>query len=243
MRKITDRVQWPTLLENFLVRAVGWVMWVVGIIWALSSLEISIAPLLAVVGAAGFIIAFAMQDSLSNFASGLMILFFRPFDVGKVVDAAGVSGTVESMNLVSTSIKTFDNKLMIVPNNKIWGDVITSASTIDERRVDMEFGIGYDDDIDQALGILDEIVTSHPLVLQEPAPTIRMSTLADSAVMFICRPWARTSDYWSVYWDVLKAVKLRCDAEGIRIPYPQQDVHPLSTPEGIYARPQRIAVE
>lgn len=225
MRRAMGRASLPKLLSDFLVKTVRWVVLLVGVVWALSALEVSITPLLALVGAAGFVIAFAMQDSLSNFASGLMILFFRPFDTGHVVDAGGVSGTVRSMNLVSTTIKTFDNKLMVVPNNKIWADVITNATDVSERRVDMEFGIGYDDDIDLALEILNEIVASHPKVLKDPAPTIKLNALADSSVNFICRPWAETSDYWAVYWDVTREVKRRFDAAGIGIPYPQQDVH------------------
>ncbi len=220
-----SKVRVPALLSDFMVKAVRWLVMIIGVIWALSALEVSIAPLLALVGAAGLVIAFAMQDSLSNFASGLMILLFRPFDTGDVVDAGGVSGTVRSMNLVSTTIRTFDNKMMVVPNSKIWGEVITNASNATERRVDMEFGIGYDDDADRAQQILEEIVSSHPNVLKEPAPTIRMNALADSSVNFICRPWAKTADYWGVYWDVTREVKRRFDAEGIGIPFPQQDVH------------------
>jgi small conductance mechanosensitive channel len=136
------RVQLPLLLEDFLIKSVRWVVMAMGIIWSLSALEVSIGPLLALVGAAGFILAFAMQDSLSNFASGLMILLFRPFDTGDVVDAGGVSGKVSSMNLVATTIRTFDNKLMVAPNSKTWSDVITNATGVTPRRVDMEFGIG-----------------------------------------------------------------------------------------------------
>ena len=213
------------LLENFLVKSVRWIVMAIGLIMALSALEVSIGPLLAVVGAAGFVIAFALQDSLSNFASGLMILFFRPFDEGDVIDAGGVSGKVQSMNLVSTTILTFDNKRMVVPNNKIWNDVITNATGVNERRVDMEFGIGYDDDIDKAHDILVDIINSHPKVLKEPEPTIRMHALADSSVNFIARPWALTADYWDVYWDVTRAVKQRFDAADIGIPFPQRDVH------------------
>ncbi len=213
------------LLEDFLVTTVRWVVMAIGVIMALAALEVSIGPLLAIVGATGFVIAFALQDSLGNLASGLMILFFRPFDVGDVVDAGGVSGKVTALNLVATTIKTFDNKDMVVPNNKIWHDVITNATAVDTRRVDMEFGIGYDDDIDRAQAILEEIVAAHPKALKDPAPTIRMNSLADSSVNFICRPWAKTADYWDVYWDVTKAVKKRFDAEGIGIPYPQRDVH------------------
>ncbi len=213
------------LLEDFLVKAARWVVLAIGVIMALAALEVSIGPLLAMLGAAGFVVAFALQDSLSNFASGLMILFFKPFDVGDVVDAGGVSGSVESVNLVSTTIKTFDNKKMVVPNNRVWGDVITNASGVAERRVDMEFGIGYDDDIDKAQAILEEIVNAHPQVLKEPAPTIRMSALADSSVNFIVRPWTKTADYWAVFWDITREVKKRFDAADIGIPFPQRDVH------------------
>jgi len=224
-RSAMDRVQFPVLLEDFLVKSVRWVVMIIGVIWALSALEISIGPLLALVGAAGFILAFAMQDSLSNFASGLMILFFRPFDTGDVVDAGGVSGTVSSMNLVATTIRTFDNKLMVVPNSKIWSDVITNATGVTQRRVDMEFGIGYSDDIEQAQTILEEIVTAHPKTLKDPAPLIKMHALADSSVNFICRPWATPANYWEVYWDVTREVKRRFDEAGIGIPFPQRDVH------------------
>ena len=225
MHRAMNRVQLPQLLEHFLVKAVRWVVMIAGIIVALTALEISVAPLLALVGAAGFIVAFALQDSLSNFASGLMILFFRPFDIDDFVEAGGVSGKVTSLNLLATTIRTADNKEMIVPNNAIFSNVITNSTSVDKRRVDMEFGIGYDDDIDQTLSILSDIVTNHPLVLENPAPTIKVHTLADSSVNFICRPWTKSSDYWDVYWDVTKEVKKRFDAEGVGIPYPQQDVH------------------
>ena len=213
------------MLEKFLVRAVRWIAMALGLIMALAALEVSIGPLLAMVGAAGFVLAFALQDSLSNFASGLMILFFSPFDEGDTVDAGGVSGKVESVNLVSTTIMTFDNKRMVVPNNMIWNDVITNATDVNERRVDMEFGIGYDDDVDKAREILEEIISEHPKVLDDPEPTVRLHTLADSSVVFIARPWARTADYWDVRWDVTRQVKLRFDQVGIGIPFPQRDVH------------------
>ena len=208
-----------------LITTTSWSIMGIGLIWALSALEFSVAPLLAIVGAAGIVIAFAMQDSLSNFAAGFMILFFRPFDINDSVDAGGVQGTVRSMNLVSTTIRTFDNKLMIVPNSKIWNEVITNATGVTQRRVDMVFGIGYDDDIDRAQSILEEIVTSHPLVLKIPEPNIKLNELADSSINFICRPWVLTSDYWEVYWDVTKDVKKCFDKADIGIPYPQQDVH------------------
>ena len=219
------RLGGSTLLAGFLTRSSYGAVMIAGGLMALSALEVSIGPLLAMVGAAGFIVAFAMQDSLSNLASGLLILGFRPFDTGDVVEAGGVSGTVASMNLVSTTITTFDNKRMIVPNNTIVQGVITNATGVDTRRVDLEFGIGYDDDIDQAQAILEETVAAHALVLADPAPVIRVHTLGDSSVNFIVRPWVKTEDYWTVYWDLTRAVKHRFDTSGIGIPYPQQDVH------------------
>jgi small conductance mechanosensitive channel len=180
---------------------------------------------LAAVGAAGFVIGLALQDTLSNFASGLLILAYRPFDVGDVVEAANISGIVDSVSLFSTHIRTFDNKLMIVPNNDIWGGTITNATASDTRRVDMTFGIGYDDDIGKARAILERIVTSHEKVLREPAPVIQLHELADSSVNFVCRPWTKTADYWNVYWDVTRMVKEEFDREGISIPFPQRDIH------------------
>ena len=221
--KATSRTS--ALLEHFLVGTVRWLIMIVGVVTALAALEVSIGPLLAVVGAAGFVIAFALQDSLSNVASGLMILFFKPFDTGEVVTAGGVMGKVVSMNLVSTTIQTFDNQRMVVPNNKIWNDVITNITGVDHRRVDMEFGIGYSDDVDKAQAVLEEIVANHPKVLKDPEPIIKLHTLADSSVNFICWPWAKPEDFGTVRWDIIRAVKKRFDEEGIGIPFPQRDVH------------------
>ena len=138
---------------------------------------------------------------------------------------AGVLGKVESMNLLSTQLRTPDNQLIIVPNNSVWGDVITNVTGITERRVDMVFGIGYSDDIDKAQKVLEDIVNEHELVLKSPEPVIRLHELADSSVNFVCRPWVRPNDYWDVYWDITQQVKRRFDAEGISIPFPQRDVH------------------
>ncbi len=213
------------LLVNFLGKFVKQLMMVVGLIVGLAALEVNIAPLLAAVGAAGFVVAFALQDTLSNFASGLLILAYHPFDVGDVIEAAGVSGIVDSVSLFSTHIRTFDNKMMIVPNNDIWGGTITNATASDTRRVDMVFGIGYEDDVDQAKGILERLVKEHELVLDDPAPVVQMHELADSSVNFVCRPWTKTGDYWSVFWDITRSVKQEFDRNGISIPFPQRDVH------------------
>ena len=214
-----------TLLRDFLYKAVRRTVIMVGVIMALAALEINIGPVMAVIGAAGFVIAFALQGTLSNFASGIMILMYRPFDVGDIVDAGGVTGRVRSTNLVSTHIRTFDNKSMIVPNNEIWGGVITNSTGTKKRRVDMVFGIGYGDDIAKAQGILEKITNDHELVLKDPEPDIKVHELADSSVNFICRPWVKTADYWTVYWDVTRAVKEEFDRQGVSIPFPQRDVH------------------
>jgi small conductance mechanosensitive channel len=213
------------LLVNFLGTFVKQAVFVIGVIVGLAALEVDITPLLAAVGAAGFVIGFALQDTLSNFASGLLILAYRPFDVGDVVDAADVSGVVDSVSLFSTHIRTFDNKLMIVPNNDIWGGTITNATASDTRRVDMVFGIGYEDDIGKAKELLEAALREHALILDDPAPVVQLHELADSSVNFICRPWTKTSDYWTVYWDITRTVKEQFDAKGISIPYPQRDVH------------------
>ena len=213
------------LLVNFLGKFVKQSVLIVGVIVALAALEVNIAPLLAAVGAAGFVIAFALQDTLSNFASGLLILAYRPFDVGDVIEAAGVSGIVNSVSLFSTHIRTFDNKVMIVPNNDIWGGTITNATASATRRVDMVFGIGYGDDIQKAKHILETLVKNHELVLHDPAPVVQLNELADSSVNFICRPWTKTGDYWKVYWDITQSVKEEFDRSGISIPFPQRDVH------------------
>ncbi len=213
------------LLVNFLSSFTKQLSMVVGFIIGLAALEIDITPLIAAVGAAGFVVAFALQGTLSNFASGLLILAYRPFDVGDVIEAAGVSGNVDSVSLFSTHIRTFDNKLMIVPNNDIWGGTITNATASTTRRVDLVFGIGYADDINQAKNILAKTVENHPLILKDPAVNIRVNELGDSSVNLICRPWTKTEDYWSVYWDLMHSVKQEFDNAGVSIPFPQRDVH------------------
>jgi small conductance mechanosensitive channel len=213
------------LLRNFLVGAVRKVVLIIGVIVGLSALEVNIGPLLAVVGAAGFAIAFALQSTLSNFASGLMIMFYKPFDVGDVIEVSGLVGIVKSMSLVNTTITKFDNQVMIVPNNSIWGNTITNITGSDQRRVDMVFSISYEDDINRAQQILEDIVAQHPLVLTEPEPLIKIDQLSVCSVFFICRPWAKTDDYGPVRWDIIRAVKERFDQAGISIPYPQRDIH------------------
>ena len=213
------------LLKDFLVNVVRKAIFLVGLVVALSMLEVNIGPFLAAIGAAGFIIGFALQGTLSNFAAGIMILLYRPYDIGNFVNVAGVSGTVSAMTLVSTTLTLPDNQTVVIPNNSIWGGIITNVTGSETRRVDMVFGIGYDDDIAKAQSILEKIVKDHPLVLGSPEPVIRVNELADSSVNFVCRPWTKTSDYWAVYWDITRQVKEQFDQNSISIPFPQRDVH------------------
>ena len=213
------------LLNDFIANIIHKVVMLIGLLVALAALDVNVGPIMAMVGAAGFVVAFALQGTLSNFASGLMIMLYRPYDIGDLVDVAGIMGTVQSMTLVSTSIVTADNRLMVVPNNSIWGNIITNVTHSDTRRVDMTFGIGYDDDMEQAQKVMEEILAEHPLVLKDPEATIKVHELADSSVNFVCRPWVKTADYWTVYWEVTRAVKERFDENKISIPYPQMDIH------------------
>lgn len=213
------------LLRDFAVTITKRIAYIIGFVLALGALGLNIGPLVAAIGAAGLVIGLALQGTLSNFASGVLILVYRPFDVGDAIKAGGVSGSVEAMNLVRTTILTWDNQLQFVPNNEIWDSVITNINGRDKRRVDLVFGIGYDDDIAKAEKIIADVLDKHELVLAEPAPNIRVNELADNSVNFVVRPWAKTSDYWTVYWDVTRAIKERFDAENVGIPYPQQDLH------------------
>jgi small conductance mechanosensitive channel len=213
------------LLKDFLLKAVFWLTFAVGFMIVLGMFGVNITPLFAVLGGASFIIAFAMQETLGNLAAGLMIMINKPFDVGDLIDTNGVLGQVEAVSIVSTTVRTFDNQVIILPNSSVWGSVITNVTVSPTRRVDMVFGIGYSDDIDQAMSILHRIVGEHDKILDDPAPLIHVHELADSSVNLICRPWTRTEDYWTVYWDLTKQVKQAFDAEGVSIPFPQRDVH------------------
>ena len=221
----SSKIHLSQLLRKMIVSTSRNLVIILGVLIALSQLGISLGPLLAGLGIAGFVIGFALQDSLSNFASGMMILIYRPFDVGDIVEAGTVFGTVSHMSMVNTTILTIDNQTLVVPNNKIWGDVIKNVTAQSTRRVDLVFGISYSDDIPLAERVLKDIVESHEMVLEDPEPMIKLHELGDSSVNFVVRPWVKTDNYWDVYWDVMRAVKLRFDKEGISIPFPQRDVH------------------
>ncbi len=219
------KVNLPKLAENLIARTIKNIVLLIGFVIALTALEVDVTPIAAAIGATGLVVGLALQGTLSNFASGLMILINRPFDVGNVVSAGGVTGTIDQMNLVSTKFRTFDNQTIYVPNNEIWDNVITNITANRTRRVDLEFGVGYGDDFEQAEQIIRDVARSHELVHAEPPPEVVMHDLRDSSVNIICRAWANTSDWWQVKTDLVREVKRRFDAAGISIPYPQQDVH------------------
>lgn len=192
---------------------------------ALSHLGIQTASFIAILGAAGLAVALALQGSLSNFASGVLIIVFRPFKAGDFVDVAGISGVVERIDIFQTIFKTGDNKKIIVPNSQITGGAIVNYSAEPRRRVDLTIGISYDSDLRKAKQILQQIVDADGRILKDPAPVIAVSALADSAVQLIVRSWVDAADYWQVYWDTLEQVKLTFDEQGIEIPYPQMSLH------------------
>jgi small conductance mechanosensitive channel len=213
------------LQKNLLIKASGVVVMTVGVLIAIGQMGISLGPALAGLGVAGFIVGFALQDSLANFAAGGMILIYRPFDVDDFVEVAGVNGFVKRMSLVSTTILTIDNQTLVIPNNKIWGDVIKNVTAQKARRVDLVIGVSYSDDVEKVERVLEEILAADERILSDPPPVIKLHELGDSSVNFIVRPWATREDFWNVYWDTLRAIKIRFDQEGISIPFPQRDVH------------------
>jgi len=219
------KVNMSHLLKRMIVTFSKNAIMVLALVFGLAQLGLSLGPLLAGFGVVGFILGFAMQDSLSNLAAGMMILINRPYDVGDLVEISGVFGKVKHMSMVSTSVLTLDNQMLVVPNSKIWGDVIKNVTDQKVRRVDMTFGISYTDDIPHAEKVLAEILAGHDKVLDDPEPMVRLHTLNESSVDFVVRPWVKTEDYWDIYWDVTRAVKMRFDEEGISIPFPQRDVH------------------
>ena len=192
---------------------------------AISKLGIQTTGLIAILGAAGLAVGLALQGSLSNFAAGVLIIIFRPFKIGDVIDAGGALGVVEEIGILVTEMKSPDNKKIIVPNSGIMSGNITNITAKDTRRCDMTFGVGYGDDLDKTQNILMEMLKADERVLEDPAPMVVVSELGDSSVNFAVRPWVKKEDYWGVFFDMQKAVKQRFDKEGISIPFPQRDVH------------------
>ena len=212
-------------LIKFLENIVYYALMIIVLLTALGKLGVETTSFLAILGAAGLAIGLALKDSLGNFASGVMIIMFKPFKVGDVVTAAGVTGSVSEVGIFNSVFTTPDNQKIIIPNGAITSGSITNINANDTRRVDLVVGIGYEDDIKKTKDVLNDIISSHEKVLLDKGITVAVSELADSSVNFVVRAWVKTPDYWDVKFALTETIKLRFDAEGISIPFPQQDVH------------------
>ena len=225
VKDLMERRDADQALTGFVGNLINALVVTFAVIAALNKLGIQTTSLIAVVGAAGLAIGLALKDSLGNFAAGVMILIFKQFKAGDFIEAAGVLGVVETLNVFSTQLKTGDNKTVYVPNGKLIGDNIINYSTKSTRRIDMVIGVSYDADLSHVKKVLEDILAKESRILEDPAPTIGVLALADNSVNFAFRPWVNAADYWGVHFDLHAAIKTRFDEEGIGIPYPQRDVH------------------
>jgi len=225
VRKLLVRADFDPILVNFIGAIVNAALLLFVFIAALNQLGVDTTSLIALVGAAGLAIGLALQGSLQNFAAGVMLIVFRPFKLGDFIEAGGVVGVVEHISIFSTTMKTGDNREITVPNGQIYSGAITNYSAKETRRIDMVFGIGYDDDMLKAKKIMEDILAKHELVLEDPAPGVAVTELADSSVNFNVRPWVNSDDYWAVRSELIEQIKLAFDKKGISIPYPQMDIH------------------
>ena len=225
LRKIMLTQEIEDTLENFVLTLIRATLMIIVFIAAIGALGIQTTSFVAIVGAAGLAIGLALQGSLSNFASGVLIVLFKPYRIGDFVEAAGIAGVVEEVEILTTVFRTGDNKRVIVPNGQVMDSVITNYSANPTRRVDMVVGVSYDDDLDKVKATLEELIAAEDRILDDPPHKIAVSELADSSVNFVVRPWVNTDDYWGVMFDLTEAIKKRFDKEGISFPFPQQDVH------------------
>ncbi|MBD1399160.1 mechanosensitive ion channel family protein [Pelovirga terrestris] len=205
------------------------------VIAAISKMGVETTSFAAVVAAAGLAIGLSLQGTLSNFASGVLLIVFRPFKTGDFIEAAGISGIVEEIQIFSTLMRSGDNKQIIVPNSQVMGTTITNYSTKPTRRLDLVIGVGYGDDLQKVKAVLNEVLATEERILPEPQPTIGVLALGESSVDFAVRPWVNSGDYWPVLFDLQEAIKLRFDVEGISIPFPQRDIHIVSNPKDTVA--------
>ncbi len=225
LKKILVRAKMDEILINFVSSIVKSVLLLFVIVAALDQLGVNTTSLIALLGAAGLAVGLALQGSLQNFAAGVMMIVFRPFKAGDFVEAGGTSGVVEAINIFSTTMRTGDNREIIVPNGSIYGGSITNYSARETRRIDMVFGIGYGDDIRKARDIMQKVMDEDERILKDPAYTVAVSELADSSVNFVVRPWVKSGDYWAVKFDLTEKIKLAFDENDISIPFPQMDLH------------------
>ena len=225
VRKGLTRAKVDPALIGFFGSGASIAIMAFAVIAALAKFGIQTTSFIAVLGAAGLAIGLALQGSLANFASGVLILLFRPIRIGDLVEAGGYLGRITDISIFVTTMSTLDNQKIIIPNSVITGGVINNVNGNGTRRVDMTAGIGYGDDMSKAAGILKEILVNHPKVLEDPAPTVAVKELGDSSVNFVVRPWVNADDYWTVWFDVTQSIKEEFDRNGVSIPFPQRDVH------------------
>ena len=228
VRKVLEKSKTDPAVVSFVGSMIYFLILIFAVLAALAKFGIQTASFVAILGAAGFAIGFALQGSLANFAAGVLILVLRPFKVGDFIDGAGVAGTVKDIQLFTTVLATPDNIKIMVPNGKLFGDTIKNFSGFDTRRVDFVIGIGYTSDIQKAYDVLMSLIKEDTRILSDPPTNIAVSELADSSVNFVVRPWVKRSDYWGVKFDLTRKIKEAFDENGIEIPFPQQVVHMLS---------------
>ena len=223
--RLMDKAKVEKTLSVFAKNIIYWALFIFVCIAALNKAGVETTSFIAILGAAGLAVGLALQGSLANFASGVMIILFRPFKVGDFIAAGGTMGTVEEIQIFCTILNAPDNRREVVPNSKIMGDNITNFSAIEKRRIDLVFGISYGDDMKKAKEVLMDVVKANPKVLADPAPVVAVSELGESSVNLVCRPWVRPGDYWDVYFSTVEEGKRALEKAGITIPFPQRDVH------------------
>jgi len=225
VKRVMERAKAEVSLIGFIGSLVYYAVLAFAVIAALSKFGVKTTSAIAVLGAAGLAVGLALQGSLSNFASGVLILIFRPFKVGDFIVASGEKGVVQEIGIFTTTLHSPDNQKIIIPNSAVTGGNIVNVTANDTRRVDLVAGISYSDDMGKAIQVIEEMLANHPKVLKDPVPTVAVVELADSSVNFVVRPWCNTADYWDVYFSVTRGIKEALDAADISIPFPQTDVH------------------
>ena len=226
IKKVMSKRDYDESLQKFLLNLISWILKILLIIAILGQLGVETTSFAAILAAAGLAIGMALQGSLGNFAGGVLLMIFKPIKIGDLIEAQGEVGVVKEIEIFTTKLTGLSNKEIIIPNGALSNGNIVNYSTEGTRRVDLTFGVGYDSNIKQTKDVLMKVITSHPLVIKDPQPTVNVSELADSSINFAVRPWCKAEDYWTVYFDITEQTKEALDAAGIEIPYPHQvEIH------------------
>ncbi len=225
VRRALQRYEVDVTLERFVCSLIYAILLTIVVIAAINQLGVQTTSLVAVVGAAGLAVGLALQGSLANFAAGVLIVLFRPYQAGDMIEAGGESGIVQEVQIFTTILNTLDNKRVVIPNSQVMAGCITNYTANKLRRVDLTAGVSYEDDLDKVKAVLQDVIAADERVVDDPEPTVAVFEMADSSVNFVVRPWVKSEEYWDVYFDLTEAIKKRFDKEGISIPFPQRDVH------------------